>query len=104
MAGIPDVVVLYVVPDNQMSPKSVRFIEELGLEDRVTFAVDPGSGVIRRLDLLKRELDEPFEHGVPHPATYILDRRGIVRFADVRTDYHRWLDSDLLVQELGRIP
>lgn len=96
--------ILYVLPDNQMSPKSVRFIEELGLEDRITFVVDPGSGVIRRLGLLKRDVDESLEQGVPHPATYILDRRGIVRFADVRTDYHRWLDSELLAEEIGKIP
>ncbi len=92
-----------MLPGSQVNAKTVRFIEELGLDDRIQFAVDPGSTVIRRLDLLKRD-PEPIEDGVPHPTTYVLDRRGIVRFADVREDYHRWLDPTLLVEALGKIP
>lgn len=100
---IPDLVIVYVLPDVQVTPKSLRFIEELGLEDRVTFAMDPESAAIHRLGLIKRD-PEPIEDGVPNPTTYILDRQGVLRFADVRTDYHRWIDSDLLVEQIGRVP
>ncbi len=100
---MPDLVVLYVLPDNQVNDKTVRFIDELGLRDRVRFLADPGSATIDRLGL-RRPNAEPIERGVPHPATYVLDREGIVRFVDVREDFHIWLDAALLVDVLGTIP
>jgi peroxiredoxin len=30
---------------------------------------------------------ELFHRGVPHPATYIIDRQGMVRFAEVRQNF-----------------
>ena len=38
-----DVVILYVMADNQINDKTLRFIDGLGLRDRVRFASDPGS-------------------------------------------------------------
>jgi peroxiredoxin len=100
---MPDLVVLYVLPDVQVNEKTLRFIDELGLRDRVRFAVDPGSRTIDRLGLLKAD-PEPMELGVPHPATYVLDREGRVRFVDVREDFHIWLDAETVVAALREIP
>jgi len=46
---------------------------------------------------------EPLEVGVPHPATYLLDRNGVVRLVDVRTDFHIWLDPGVVAEALARI-
>ena len=97
-----DLEILYVLPSSQMNAKSLRFIDELGLRERVRFLVDPDSAAIDRLGL-RLEKPEPMERGVPHPATYLLDRAGVVRFADVRRDYHIWLDAALIVEALDRL-
>jgi peroxiredoxin len=100
---MPDLVVLYVLPDSQVNDKTLRFIDELGLRDRVRFLSDPGSRTIDRLGLRKAD-PEPMEVGVPHPATYVLDREGFVRFVDVREDFHIWLDAGVIVAALQKIP
>ena len=88
--------------ENQINAKTLRFIDEAQLRERVYFIADPQSRVITDLGL--RKLDtEPIEDGVAHPATYLLDRRGKIRFADVRSDYHIWLDPQTLVDALARI-
>ena len=100
---MPDLVVLYVLPDSQVNDKTLRFIDELGLRDRIRFLSDPGSRTIDRLGLRKAD-PEPMEVGVPHPATYVLDREGFVRFVDVREDFHIWLDAGVIVAALQKIP
>jgi peroxiredoxin len=97
-----DVVVLYVVPASQMSAKAGLFIDAHRLSERVRFLVDPQSRAIDRLGL-RRPSPEPIEEGVPHPATYVLDREGVVRFVDVREDFHFWLDPELPLRALAEI-
>ncbi len=100
--AIGDVTLVYVMADEQVNEKTRRFIDEKGLRDRVRFVADPQSQTIDRLGLRLAD-PAPMEAGVPHPATYVLDRDGIVRFVDVRTDYHIWLDPQLLVDALARV-
>ena len=95
-AGMPDVRIVWVMADNQVNDKTLRFIDGMGLRERIVFAVDPASRAIDRLGL-RRENAEAMEAGVPHPSTYVLDRAGIVRFADFRRDYHFWLDPERIV-------
>lgn len=102
-AALDDLEIVYVMANNQVNEKALRFIDGLGLHRRVRFAVDPGSRAIERLGI-RLEHPEPMETGVPHPTTYLLDRHGDVRFVDVRRDYHIWLDPDLLVEALRGIP
>lgn len=97
-----DVVILYVVAANQMDRKAEQFIDSHRLRKRVRFLVDPQSRVIDRLQL-RRENAEAVEQGVPHPATYVLDRAGVVRFVDVREDFHFWLDPQLPIDALAEI-
>ena len=94
---------LYVLASNQINERTLRFINELGLRARVRFLSDEGSAVIDQLKL-RRENPEPIEAGVPHPATYLLDREGVIRFVDVREDFHIWLDPSLLVEALDATP
>jgi hypothetical protein len=46
----------------------------------------------------------PIEAGVPHPATSLLDRDGVVRFVDVLEDFHVWLDPAERLDALAAIP
>jgi peroxiredoxin len=103
LADVDDLVVLYVLAGSQVNAKTRHFVEELGLRERIRFLVDPESATI---DALGIRLDdpEPIEQGVPLPATYVLDREGIVRFADVRRDFHFWIASEIVVAAIQLIP
>ncbi|MEE9280656.1 MAG: redoxin domain-containing protein [Myxococcota bacterium] len=101
--GVEDLVILFVLPDNQLNEKTRLFIAGNWLSDRVTFLQDPFSASI---DLLRLRRPDPelMETGVPHPATYVLDRQGVVRFVDIRADYQIWLDAQLILDALAEIP
>ena len=59
--------------------------------------------MIKEFALLNEEA-EPLEAGVPHPARYLIDRQGVVRFVDVRRDFHIWLAPKRIVAELAKLP
>jgi peroxiredoxin len=99
---VDDLVIFYVMAENQINSKTLRFIDEAQLRERIYFIADPQSRVITDLGLLKADPD-PIEEGVAHPATYLIDRRGRIRFADVRSDYHIWLDPQAISDALARI-
>jgi peroxiredoxin len=103
LAGHEDLRILYVMAEQQVNEKTRRFVDEAGLRERVRFLRDPGSRTIERLGLLL-QTPEPLEAGVPHPATYLLDREGRIRLVDVREDFHIWLDPSLIVQALAELP
>lgn len=97
-----DLQIVWVMAAQQISERTNRLIEELGLRERIRFLADDQSAVIRQLGVLKPE-PEVMEEGVPHPTTILLDREGIVRFVDVRADYHFWLDPKVLLAALEDI-
>ena len=103
LADADDLVILWVMADNQINERSRRFIDEYGLRDQVRFLSDPDSTLIQKMGLL-REDPEPMEAGVPHPTTYLIDRSGVVRFADAREDFHIWLDPTLVAEALQQLP
>ena len=102
LRGVEDLVILYVMAEGQINAKTRRFIDEGRLRQHVRFLADRDSRLIEALGLLVSD-PEPIEAGVAHPATYLLDREGRVRFADVRADYHIWLDPGALLEALERI-
>jgi hypothetical protein len=89
--------------ERQVNEKTLRFIDGNLLRDRVLFLRDPKSQLIDRLRIRLRD-PEPLEEGVPHPSTYVLDREGRVRLADIREDYHVWIDPAPLLEALEAIP
>ncbi len=101
--GVEDLVLLYVLADNQLNEKTRFFIDGNRLTDRVIFLQDPFSASIDRLGL-RRPNPASLETGVPHPSTYVLDRAGRVRFVDVREDYQIWLHPSLILEALAEIP
>jgi len=89
--------------DNQINEKSRTFIDEYGLRDRIFFASDRNSALFSRFGVEDQEPDE-MEQGVPYPTTLLVDREGIIRFADVREDFQSWLAPETILAELDKIP
>ena len=98
----PDLQIVWVMSDAQINDRTRVFIGELGLAARILFLADPKSQLIRELGILK-ENPEAIERGVPHPTTLLLDRQGVIRFVDVRENFHFWLDPAAMTQVLAQL-
>jgi peroxiredoxin len=83
----------------QYNTRSDRFVDDYNLRGRIHFWRDPDSRAIDALGL-RRPNAEAIEAGVPHPTTLLLDRGGVVRFVDVREDYHVWLDPAVIREQV----
>ena len=95
--------IVWVMADNQVTPKALAYIDGMGLRQRVHFVKDLESRAIDALGL-RRPNPEPIEEGVPHPTTYVVDRDGTVRFVDIREDFHLWLDPSVALEVLAALP
>ena len=61
----------------------------------LTFLVDPGAGTIREYGIFNE--DDSRGREIPHPATLVIDKEGIVRYLRIDVDYReRPPVSDLL--------
>jgi peroxiredoxin len=100
---VPDLRIVWVMAGNQINERSRCLIDEAGLQKRIIFASDPESRLIQKLGILKPD-PEPMEAGVPHPATYILDRKGVIRFIDIRTDFQIWIEPGVLAEKIASLP
>ena len=87
----------------QWNARALRFVDEYEMRGRIHFWADPESRAIDQLGL-RRPNPEPIEEGVPHPTTLLLDRNGIVRFADVRENFRLWLDPAVVREAFARLP
>ena len=87
---------------DQINERSRAFVDESNLRDRILFAADHDSALIRELGILK-EAPEPIEVGVPYPTTILVDREGRIQFVDVRRDFHIWLAPELIRDWLAHI-
>ena len=102
------------LPDNSLSTEE---------KNHLTFPVlsDVGNVVARRFGIVFRlpydllETYEAFQHGLPDvngeegatelpvPATYVLDRSGIIRLAFVEEDYTKRLDPQMILNALRKL-
>lgn len=99
LAAEPELAVVWVMAKAQYNTRSDRFVDDYNLRGRIHFWRDPDSRAIDALGL-RRPKPEPIEAGVPHPTTLLLDRGGVVRFVDVREDYHVWLDPAVIREQV----
>ena len=60
---------------------------------------DTNHRVIDRYGLLN-----PTSKGWPHPATYVIDKEGIVRWKFVEVDYKVRATNDMIIQALTSLP
>lgn len=63
-----------------------------------------GGDVVRRYDILNPVLDKkPGFEGIPHPATFIIDREGVIRFVNIWEDYKKRTSVQTILEELDKI-
>ena len=62
-----------------------------GMHNNIKLLSDPGHKVIDQYGLLN-----PNSRGLPHPATYIIDKKGIVRWRYVNVDYRIRPEADTI--------
>jgi peroxiredoxin len=80
-----DTELLVVAIDGENETRqTVGRIARDGVEPDFTFLSDPDHRVIDRYGILN---PEGSRRGIPHPATYVIDRDGIVRWRFVEVDY-----------------
>lgn len=68
------------------------------MQSSVVLLSDPGHKVIDRYGLLN-----PDSNGLPHPATYVIDKKGVVRWKFVDVDYKRRPDSEQVLDALKSV-
>jgi len=67
--------------------------------EHFVFLSDPGHRVIDRYGLLN-----PDGRGWPHPATFVIDRRGIVRWRFVEVDFRIRATNEQILAALAALP
>ena len=96
MAGLREIVRAYpevkfyaISPDSTEEGK--KFAQLLASDHRgeVTFPLlsDPGSRVIDRYALRDEAYAGKKEDGIPHPAVFVLDAKGRIRWMKIETDF-----------------
>ncbi len=63
------------------------------------FLSDPDHRVIDRYGLL----NEKSKRAIPHPATYVIDRQGIVRWKFIEVDYKVRPSNEDVLQEVLKV-
>ena len=71
-----------------------------GMEPDFTFLMDTDHSVIRRFGILN---PGGASRGLPHPATFVIDKKGVVRWRDVQTDYKIRPTNDDIRKAVGEL-
>lgn len=112
MAGLREIasagepLVYAISPDK--TEHSRAFIEKIQRDGKgkVAFSLlaDPKSRTIDRYGLRDPAYaGQPIE-GIPHPAVFVLDRKGRVRWSKIETDYRQRPSNEEIRAALERIP
>jgi peroxiredoxin len=73
------------VDDDEETGRTIARVGQDGTAPDFTFLSDPDAAVIGRYGILNPDAGR--RAPLPHPATYVIDRRGVIRWLDVQTDY-----------------
>lgn len=72
------------IDDDKGTQTAITRITADGMKADFTFLSDPDHAVIARYGVTN---PAGSRRGIPHPATYVIDKKGVVRWRDVQTDY-----------------
>jgi len=94
-----DTVVLAVTVDSAKDLQKISGkISGNGVNPNLILLSDAGHKVIDRYGLLN-----PESRGLPHPATYVIDKKGIVRWKTVNVDYRVRPENEQILEALKNI-
>ena len=79
--------------------KMVDRISADGVRPTYTFLSDPGHKVIDRYGLLNA--NDP--RGIPHPTTFVIDTRGIVRWKFIEQNYRVRPTNAMILDAVSRL-
>jgi peroxiredoxin len=79
-----DLLVLSVDGEAQTRMSVTRIAREDGRQPDYAFLMDTDNAVIARYGVLN---PDGSRRGIPHPAVYVIDTAGTVRWKDIQTDY-----------------
>jgi peroxiredoxin len=74
-------------------------LKKNGEPPNVIFLSDPEHSVIHRYGILNER-----SQGLPHPATFVIDREGIVRWKSVNVDYRQRPADRQILEALEDLP
>ncbi|MEO7361224.1 MAG: peroxiredoxin family protein [Gemmatimonadaceae bacterium] len=72
------------IDDDKGTATALTRITADGMKADFTFLSDPEHEVIARYGVLN---PAGSRRGIPHPATFVIDKKGVVRWRDIQTDY-----------------
>ncbi len=78
-----ELLVISIDSDKETTQAKGRIAAD-GTQPDFTFLSDPDHAVIGRYGVLNPSGNR---RGIPHPAAYVIDKQGVVRWRDVQTDY-----------------
>jgi peroxiredoxin len=81
--------------------RMVNSVSEDGQPPRFPFLTDPGHRVIDRYGLFNP--DDPRGRQITHPATYVIDKDGVVRWKHVEVDYTVRPSNEDILKALGEV-
>jgi len=97
---VSDTVILAVTVDKIGDiGKITGRISEDGIHPEFLLLSDPEHKVIDRYGILN-----PESRGLPHPATYVIDKEGIVRWKYLEVDYRIRPTNEQVLEALKRLP
>lgn len=79
-----------------------RISKDDGVLPSYGFLSDPDHGVIDRYGLFNSE--DPKGREITHPATFVIDKQGIVRWRFVEVNYKERPTNEDIIAELARLP
>ena len=88
------------------SPEDLqRMVDKISADDSLTprfpFLTDPDHRVIDRYGLFNP--DDPRGRQITHPATYVIDKDGVVRWKHVEVDYTVRPSNEDILKALGEV-
>ncbi len=89
------------VDDSTGTRKTIMRISADGAAPDFSFLSDPDHAVIARYGILN---PNGGDRGIPHPATYVIDRAGVVRWKDIETDYKIRPTNDAILTAVRALP
>jgi peroxiredoxin len=78
-------------------PQKLRELRDAEAED-LTFLIDPGAGAIRYYGIFNE--GDRRSREIPHPATLVIDKKGVVRYLRIDEDYRIRPPVDNLLEVL----